>query len=213
LPIPVSLQSPADRDRASPRGEDPPTPPHIRITYTAIRLSRPDKRLATSAQSGFQVRLRRSVKLPIRTWPERDDAPYSPLSFTFPTRGWHRSGLQWWLYGLAYLLLHLSAWSASLALPDNPSTMPSADCRYAIGFPYGSLSSLRNTHRLSRGNPRQLSSRNRRNLRLTPHMTSKDFRLRCILVPSVHRLISRFSVRSAHDFASGSSPRSITEPQ
>jgi hypothetical protein len=49
--------------------------------------------------------------------------------------------------------------------------------------------------------------------RLTPHITSKDFRLRCILVPSVHRLISRFSVRSARDFASGSSPRYITGPQ
>ena len=139
---------------------------------------------------------------------------------------------------MAYLLLHLSAWSASLALPDNPSTTPSADCPFALGPIAGTplqfavsicVFCFRRTHGtgtapdsmprswspgsphlpaslllqcfgLSRGNPRQLSSRNRRNLRLTPHTTSKDFRLRCILVPSVHRLISRFSVRSAHDF-------------
>ncbi len=32
-------------------------------------------------------------------------------------------------------------------------TMPAADCRYALGSPYGSLSPIRDTQRLSRGNP------------------------------------------------------------
>ena len=32
-------------------------------------------------------------------------------------------------------------------------TMPAADCRYAMGSPCGSLSPLRDTQRLSRGNP------------------------------------------------------------
>ena len=32
-------------------------------------------------------------------------------------------------------------------------TMPAADCRYAMGSPYGSLSPIRDTQRLSRGNP------------------------------------------------------------
>jgi hypothetical protein len=146
----------AHRDRVSPHGESPPTPPYLRITYTAVRLFRPDSHPATSIQSGFQKQYRRSKLMSIQTLPLRDPVSYLPLAFTVPSRGWHRSGFRWWLYGLAYLLLRLSPWSASLTSPDNPSILPSADYRYAIGFPYGSLSSPWNTYRLSRGTPDNL---------------------------------------------------------
>ena len=53
---------------------------------------------------------------------------------------------------MAYLFLRLSAWSASLALPDNPSTLPSADCLWVIGR-LAALSVLADTQWLSRGTP------------------------------------------------------------
>ena len=81
-----------------------------------------------------------------------DADAYLPLTFTFPIRGWHRSDLRWWLYGVvAYPLLRLSDRSASLAAPDNPPTLSSADDRAADGQTRPSRGAPGNFHRVTVG--------------------------------------------------------------
>src|SRR5580704_6553343 len=85
-----------------------------------------------------------------------------------------RSGLQPSFPVRPICCLHLSAWSASLALPTTWPTMPSADFCPAVRPPYGALSRRSDTEQISSG---------------------KFSRLPCIVAGSTLRILDGYGLR------------------
>src|SRR5215813_9902529 len=166
------------RDRGAPHDAAPPTPPGIRVTYLggSIGLSFS----MCSRAFGFyhrQDRFGRSAAVRSRgASPTRRSQSFGPSSV---------------VSGAAYLLLRLSDWSASLALPTARPTMPSADsCAVMIGAPYDFPSYNNGTWR----RPPQVSSiaftAPPPDLQPLPLM-EPDFAIRCPLVrPRMPNLVS-----------------------
>ncbi len=103
-----------NRDRGEPRSSSPPTPPYIRITYTAVRQSK----------STWQMSVDRKIIAPC---PNPGFIPY-PLGQRFPLDGC----ITWVLHGE-----DLPLFSSPRGEPFGPSeisspNMPSADFSFAI---------------------------------------------------------------------------------
>ena len=168
-------------------------------------------RLLTTPRVVRRPRAQRPRFHPDRQLPRSEAIACPAFSVAFhsrvvsPTCRFQSFGPSTLVSGSAYLLLRLSAWSASLALPTAWSNTPSADFCVPVRAPYESLSSKFRTRRRSPGVSSVAFRAQLPNLRFAPLM-DLDFAISSPLVRRL-RLISGFC-SSTRTFA----PRFLQTP-